>query len=186
MFGAIKVEHDFDADLALSHAIESLPVWEEVYKRAFPTMVSMVSYPEDGFWQREGIDRGIILSNTKQIFIDEKVRRRNESTGKVYDDIALEYVSNDQTYAPGWVVKPLRADYIAYLIAPLGACYLLPVIQLQQAWRENAGAWRNSFKTIEAQNKGYKTLSCCVPVSELFPAIGRCLRVSFQAFEVED
>ena len=50
------------------------------------------SYNEYGYWQQQGVDRGIILDTSKQILIDEKVRYRNEITGKVYDDIAVRYL----------------------------------------------------------------------------------------------
>ncbi len=181
--------NDFRECLAQSHAAEDLSVWEEVYRKAFPGMVGMVSYRQDGFWQREGIDRGILLNNTKQIFIDEKIRGTNKITGKVYEDISLEYISNNTNGAAGWVCKQLRADYIAYLIAPIGKCYLLPVIQLQQAWELYGREWRtrprqgDSYGERSARNNGYLTWFCPVPVPELFSKIGSLLRIEFEPFE---
>jgi hypothetical protein len=172
----LNTVHDFRERLAFSHAAEDLPVWGEVYSKAFPDMIEMVTYRQDGFWQREGIDRGIILSTTKQIFIDEKVRERR------YTDVALEFVSNDSTKAAGWVCKPLRADYIAYLIAPLGECYLLPVIQLQSAWAKCGAEWMARYGQKHAQNRGYRTWFCPVPRDEIFRAIGQELRVKFEPF----
>ncbi|MGZ8954482.1 MAG: hypothetical protein ACXW0Q_07370 [Methylovulum sp.] len=178
------MSHDFLECLNFSHKFEENPVWERVYREAFPGMVSMISYKSDGFWQREGIDRGIILNTTKQIFIDEKVRGRNKN-GNVYNDIALEYLSSKEHNKPGWVCKPLRADYIAYLIAPLGICHLLPVIQLQNAWAKYGEQWIAAAKfQIVAQNKGYKTISVGVKPEVLYPAIGQELRVNFQPFEI--
>ncbi len=176
--------NDFAQCLQFSHDAEDHPVWQDVYRKAFPGMVGMVSYRQDGFWQREGIDRGILLKTSKQILVDEKVRGRSERTGKVYEDIALEHIGNDQTRSPGWAVKPLRADYIAYLIAPLGTCYLLPVIQMQSAWKRHSAEWLSQFGERKAVNKGYSTLFCPVPPSVLFPAIGAELRVHFTPFEV--
>lgn len=184
MYGVIKVPHNFTESLARSHAAEDLPIWEEVYRKAFPNFLSMVTYRQDGFWQREGIDRGVLLNNAKQLYIDEKIRGRNKKTGKVYSDIALEYISSDNTNSPGWVCKPLRADYIAYLIAPLGICHLLPVIQLQNAWKKYGKTWVNEFFIIKAVNEGYTTLSVGVPPEILWPAIGKEFRVNFIAFEV--
>lgn len=173
-----NVVHDFKECLAFSHAAEDLPVWNEVYRKAFPNMVQMVTYRQDGFWQREGIDRGIILSTTKQLFVDEKVR------GTRYSDVALEFMSSDRGNTPGWVCKPLRADYIAYLIAPLGKCYLLPVPQLQNAWERHGERWKVVHGTKPVANNGYKTWFCPVPAKELFMAIGQELRVSFEPFVV--
>lgn len=178
--------NDFDECLAFSHAAEDLPFWLDVYRKAFPNLTACISHRQDGEHQRAGIDRSIILENSKQILIDEKVRGRNRITGRVYEDIALEYISNDTINSPGWVVKPLRADYIAYAIAPLGICYLLPVVQLQQAYQKNSYNWLNYYHTIRAKNKNYNTLSVCVPTDVLFPAIGQELRINFAPLEVNE
>ena len=169
--------HDFADSLAASHRASDLPIWEEIYRKSFPDFLAMVDHRQDSEHQRAGIDRSVILENSKQILIDEKIR------WKPYPDIAVEYLSNDRTGAPGWACKPLRADYIAYAIAPLGMCYLLPVIQLQQAWRRKGEIWKASCFIVRAPNRGYTTLSAAVPVHELFSEIGRALRVPFAALE---
>lgn len=190
VLGVIKVLHSFKESLAMSHKAEDLPIWGEVYKKAFPDMVGMQSYRADGFWQREGVDRGILLKTSKQLYVDEKVRGRNKKTGNIYEDIALEYLSSKESKTPGWVCKPLRADYIAYLIAPLGKCYLLPVIQMQSAWERNKVEWIGNSWPIQAKNfdektgRAWTTLSCAVPVNVLFKEIGKDLRISFEPFEV--
>jgi len=180
----VSKPHIFRESLARSHAAEDLPLWEEVYRKAFPTMVSMANHRQDGYHQRLGIDRSITLANAKQILIDEKFRGRNEKTGKVYDDIALEYLSNRDRNIPGWVCKSLLADYIAYAIGPLGKCYLLPVLQLQQAWKNNSRTWLKAYQQIPAQNEGWVTMSLCLPVPVLFKAIGNCLRIEFSPFDI--
>ncbi len=165
--------HDFQESLLASHRASDLPIWEQVYRAAFPTFCAMVDHRQDGEHQRAGIDRSVVLQNSKQYLVDEKIR------WKPYDDIALEYLSNDRTGALGWVCKPLRADYIAYAIAPLGRCYLLPVVQLQIAWERKGEFWKNTCPKIAARNNGYTTFSVGVKPSELFPAIGGAFRVSF-------
>jgi len=166
--------NDFNECLKYSHQAEDLPIWKEIYSKAFPTMVTMINHRQDGDHQRQGIDRSVILSNSKQILIDEKVRRRN------YKDIALEYISNDQRNTPGWVCKPLLSDYIAYAIPVAGQCYLLPVLQLQLAWTKHKADWMDKYKHCPAENPGYKTWSLAVPVPVLFAAIGAGLRITFQ------
>ena len=85
------------------------------------------------------------------------------------------------------MVKPLLCDYIAYAIAPLGKCYLLPVAQLQTAWRVNGSTWKAAAgRPREAKNAGWTTVNWPVSVSVLFRAIGDCLRVRFQPFEMSD
>ena len=183
----MTVVHDFDKSLALSHAAEDLPFWKEVYSKAFPTMIAMHNHRQDGDHQRQGIDRSIILENSKQILIDEKVRF------KAYNDILLEYWSNEKRQVPGWVCKPLLADYIAYAIAPLGKCYLLPVLQLQEAWRRHGKQWIEDFTDagrkppICARNKcrgrEWRTISIAVSVKQLFMSIGKVLRIDFEPYE---
>lgn len=171
--------HDFRDSLAKSHAAEDLPLWREVYEKAFPFFQEMLNHRMDGEHQRAGVDRSIILYNSKQILIDEKVRFKNEKTGKVYTDILLEYLSDVQRKQPGWVCKPLRCDYIAYAIAPIGKCYLMPVPALQTAWAKYGSKWIEDFPICDAHNTTWTTRSVAVPVAALFPALGEMLRVNF-------
>ena len=179
------VIHNFADSLEKSHRAEDLPFWEETYKKAFPDMVAMINHRKDGIHQRNGIDRSIILSNSKQLLIDEKVRGRNKK-GKVYTDIALEYWSDMDRKVKGWVCKALLADYIAYAIAPLGICYLLPVIQLQNAWREYGEAWIKKYPDIRAENTYWTTQCVGVPREILYPAIGKFFKITFKPFEITD
>lgn len=183
--------HNFQDSLAFSHAAEDLPFWAEVYREAFPTMRVMVNHRQDGAHQRMGIDRSIILESSKQIRIDEKVRGRNKKTGRVYTDIALEYWSDEEREVPGWVCKPLLCDYIAYAIAPLGVCYLLPVEPLQSAWRRNSEQWLAENHSIKAENqcrftgRWWTTVSVCLEPKDLFAKIGNEHRIQFEKWEGE-
>ena len=165
--------NDFNQCLEFSHSASDLPIWREIYEKAFPYMVAMTDHRGDGEHQRAGIDRSIILGNSKQILIDEKVRKKD------YGDILLEYLSIEEKNTPGWVCKPIRADYIAYAILPTGMCYLLPVPQLQGAWEKFGAGWINTFKPRRARNNGYMTVNVGVPVNLLFRAIGSELRIEF-------
>jgi hypothetical protein len=179
--------HTFDESLARSKEAGVLPFWNEAYRNAFPDLIGICRHDADGFWQREGIDVSITLANTKQILIDEKVRFRNKLTGKIYDDIALEVWSDRDRKLKGWLQKSIRADYIAYAIAPLGICYLLPVLQLQQAWNKWGKEWISFYKTIGSRNYGpsrsWVTESVCMPAEHVFWAIEQCLKVSFKPIE---
>lgn len=166
--------HDFNDSLRSSHRASDLPIWLEIYRQTFPTMQACIDHRKDGEHQRAGIDRSVILENSKQILIDEKIR------WKSYPDIALEYWSDRDRKVLGWVCKPLRADFICYAIAPTGNAYLLPVHQLQQAWSVHGTKWIETYSpAINAPNRNYVTVSCGVPVPVLFKAIGECLRVRF-------
>ena len=187
--------YNFADSLALSHAAADLPFWEETYRAAFPTMAAMIDHRKDGAHQRAGIDRSIILENASQILVDEKVRWRNRLTGLVYEDIAIEYrhESGSGVNTPGWVCKSLLCEYIAYAIAPLGLCYLLPVLQLQKIWGEHGAEWirqgqKNEGRRIvrsenEFNGRTWTTYSVTVTPEELYPKIGGCLRVNFTPCE---
>jgi hypothetical protein len=171
------VIHDFGDSLRASHAASDWAGWEPLYRKAFPSMVAMVDHRENGEHQLAGIDRSITLANSKQLLIDEKVRAKD------YGDILLEVWSNKERKTPGWVTKALRADYIAYLIAPAGMCHLLPVIQLQNAWAKHGQFWTDRFGVKQAQNRSWVTESVPVPLEFLYPAIGACLRVQFEPWD---
>jgi hypothetical protein len=175
--------NNFAECLKQSHAASDWNGWEALYRKAFPTFAAMIDHRQNGEHQLAGIDRSIVLENSTQILVDEKVRGKNRVTGVVYKDIALEFMSNNQKKTPGWVVKPLRADYIAYLIAPRGECYLLPVQQLQKAWLLRGEEWKSKYGIKYANNEGYQTKFCPVHVNELYQAIGAQLRVSFEPFD---
>jgi hypothetical protein len=179
----MTVVHDFRASLAASHSAADWPGWEPLYRDLFPAFAAMVDHRADGEHQRAGIDRSIVLSNGKQILIDEKVRGRNRITGRVYSDVLLEVWADRGRRVPGWAIKQIRADYIAYLIAPLGICHLLPVVQLQSAWSVHGEDWTRRHGTRNAENPSWVTVSVPVPIEELYPAIGSCLRGRFQPFE---
>jgi hypothetical protein len=180
------IPHDFAESLAMSHRAADWPGWLDLYRGYFPTLRACVDHRQDGEHQRAGIDRSIILDSSKQVLIDEKVRGRNKKTGKLYTDILLETVSDRDRNIAGWVVKPLRADFIAYLIAPAGVCHLLPVLQLQLAWSRHGTHWTRQFGSRESLNKNWTTVSVPVPVTVLYPAIGECLRAKFEPWEIEE
>ena len=160
----------FQPDLQYSHEQQNAPIWESLYKKAFPTMKAMTNHAEDGDHQRVGIDRTIVLESGAAIWIDEKVRRGD------WDDILLEYISNDRTQSPGWVEKHLVCHYISYLMEPTEKLYILPVIQMQAAWLKNKKSWIAKYPKIEAQNNGWNTISCAVPIRVLYPEIGKMYR----------
>jgi len=163
--------NEFAKDLKYSHSQEENSMWATIYRNAFPDMIDFHSVRSDGQHQRAGIDRIVVLESSRCIKIDEKVRRKD------YGDILVEYVSCDHAGTPGWAEKALLCDYIAYAIEPSKICYMLPVVQLQQAWATNKEDWLNEYGRKSAPNPGYNTLNCPVPVNVLFRALGQQLRV---------
>lgn len=164
-------EHDFHASLALSNRYADAPWWLDLYRQAFPTLVSAVSVRHDGWAQRGGIDRVLTLACGRTYTVDEKIRT-NE-----WPDILLEEWSDEARRAPGWVQKPLACDFIAYAFAPSRRCYLLPVAPLQRAWRLRSAEWQQSYGYRRAQNPGYVSASVPVPIGVLMREIMRAMVV---------
>ena len=185
--------YTFEQKLRDSHEASDNPVWEQIYTSLFPKLQAVIDMRHDGIHQRQGIDRILIMKNGKQITVDEKVRKTS------FDDIALEFVSNDRKQTPGWVCNPdIACDYIAYAIAPLGKGWLLPTLQLQIAWDTHGSDWRkgiwkngrlkrNELSTSTWGNGSgelYRTLFCPVPGHVVMGAIGQNLRFEFPPGEM--
>lgn len=183
--------HDFGEQLAYSHEQADACYWPEVYQQAFPDMVHSLDLRHDGWHQRAGRDRAVILASGRSIFIDEKVRSR------AWDDIAIEVWS---TYpargsppfrpvpgaVPGWGAKPLDCDFLAYAFEPIRTCYLFPFLGIRAAWEKHRAAWIRKandevggFRWIVASNRRYNTISVAVPTAELQASIADALTVQW-------
>lgn len=159
------VHHVFADSLALSQSYSEAGWWLDLYRKAFPTLVSAVSVRDDGWAQRGGIDRVLTLACGRTYTVDEKVRTAE------WPDILLEQWSNEARRVPGWIQKPLACDFIAYAFAPSRRCYLLPVAPLQRAWRLYGKGWLDRYGQRHAHNRGYVTANVPVPISELMRAM---------------
>lgn len=103
--------HNFRECNEWSKQASDEPFWWAIYQKAFPDMIAWEGTESERL-QRIGIDRVLTMNNTRQLFIDEKKRK------KVYNDILLEYISNDQANTPGWMEKDHPLDYLAYAFMP--------------------------------------------------------------------
>lgn len=157
--------HDFRTSLAKSNALADAPWWMEIYRQAFPTLISAVSVRDDGWAQRGGIDRVITLSCGRTYTVDEKVRDHE------WPDVWLERWSDEARRSPGWIQKPMATDFIAYAFLPSGRCFLLPVAPLQRAWRLFGRAWIQQYGQRRALNRGYVSSGVPVPVEVLMSAM---------------
>jgi len=157
--------HDFAQSLKASHAQADAPWWEPVYRNAFPDFAVMHCVRQDGWAQRGGIDRVIVLKSGKTLTVDEKVRT------KQYPDILLERWSDRARKKAGWVQKALACDYIAVACIPTQTCHLLPFQQLRRAWILHGHEWIARYEPVLADNPGYVTESIPVPVDVLFGAL---------------
>lgn len=168
---------NFEDDLAFSHAQADAPWWHEVYRKAFPNMATLVDVRPDGWAQRGGIDRQIVLTDGTVIKVDEKVRR------EAYDDFALEYWSDVDRQTPGWICKDLTCDFIAYAFVPTQTCYLLPFQLLRRCFRENWPEWKLKYKPRtshnETEGRKWTTKFIPVPIPVVLDAIRDCMVIKW-------
>lgn len=170
-FGNGQRRHDFASSLALSNSYAHAPWWMDVYRRAFPNLVSAVSVRNDGWAQRAGIDRVLTLACGRIFTVDEKVRSHD------WPDILLEQWSDEERRSPGWVQKPLGCDFIAYAFAPSRRCFLMPVALLQRAWRVNGRQWIEQYGQRRARNATWTSTSVPVPLGELSHALTMAMMI---------
>lgn len=156
----------FKDDLLQSELAADLPHWDECYRKAFPSMIWQHHFPNDGGPQRAGVDRVIVLADSRVIRVDDKLRYEN------YNDIALETFSDFDRKILGWISKPMLCDYIGYAILPSRKFFLLPVPQLQAAWKINGESWSQKYPQKYSQNNGYRTAFVPVPPDVLRKALG--------------
>jgi hypothetical protein len=184
--------HDFDSSLAYSHGQADSPWWQTVYRRAFPDHVALVDLRHDGWHQRAGRDRAVVLSSGQTIYVDEKVRRKS------YDDIAVEIwsVYPKRGFAPypavagatpGWARKAMGCDWLAYAFEPARTCYLFPFLGVRAAlekhrslWAANATKGEVGFRWVVADNERYNTVSIAVPIWILNEAIHEAMTITWE------
>jgi hypothetical protein len=177
---------DFESDLEWSHDVAGLPFWLDVYRKAFPGFVAAHIPVADGWHQRAGRDRIIVLDDSSTITVDEKGRR------EVWPDILVEIFSDRDKQVPGWgnPQKRLNCDYIGYAFIPTATCYLLPYRELIRTMKTNAREWwveareheerdeRCGIHFVDARNPRnrnqplkYYTRSMAIPTDRLLDAI---------------
>lgn len=184
--------HDFADQLAYSHKQADEPYWQQVYGQAFPDMVSSVDLRQDGWHQKAGRDRAVVLSTGRTLYIDEKVRK------EAYDDIAVEVWSvyprqGHRPWSPvsgavpGWAAMPKDCDFLAYAFEPTRTCHLFPFFGLRAAWEKHGATWRTKaeqseagFRWILADNERYWSVSIAVPTPVLRSAINDALTITWQ------
>jgi hypothetical protein len=181
--------HGFDKQLSYSHQQASAAWWPEVYRQAFPDMETALDLRHDGWHQRAGRDRAVVLTSGRMVYIDEKVRRED------YGDILIEIWSRyphtgHEPYAPvpgsvpGWGAEPKDCDFLAYAFERSRICYLLPFLGIRAAlqkhgdwWREKASGREGGFRWVSARNRTYATISVAVPTRVLQDCVNDALTV---------
>lgn len=161
----MAIQHDFKRSLEKSERDSDSPLWRNLYTQFFVDFVSM-EYVHDIARQRQGIDRIITLENNVKVMVEEKLR-----APRFHGDVFLETVSVDTTGAPGWVLKSLACDYIAYVYKSTGIGYMWPFHAVRRAWQIYGEKWTRQYPPIPVSNPGYFTWGVVVPLGQFLLAI---------------
>src|SRR5688572_1083105 len=103
-------------------------MWRAIYAHLFGGNAQVESVPDGHALQRRGIDRWVTDPVTGwPIAVEEKLRTTD------YGDVALEYLSNSTTGAPGWIAKEDQGTDVLLYGFP-SRVLVLPWEPLRQAW----------------------------------------------------
>lgn len=172
--------NDFQTDLEWSESQHSSEWWEPYYKKAFPTMVSVIKVPGPSSAQRAGVDKFVVLPGGKKVAVDEKVRRNRDGS-----DIGLEYEHvpvNGESPWPGWIEKTNTfTDFVAMGFPTTRLAFFFPFLPLQTAWKQNGPSWKFRFDCKPSANPKinprYHTWNCYVPTEVVLGTILQAIRV---------
>jgi len=139
-------------------------LFNKIYMKLRPD-IKTIETNKDKRTQLLGVDKILYLDNGCTYYIQEKCRPY-----KWYDDILLEYISNDRTMSPGWMEKDQLCNYLFYLVKYISQVYWFKWLPLKQLWDTNRDKWISygeqrlyGFSRISAPNPDYNTISVGVP-----------------------
>lgn len=123
--------------------------------------------PKNDPRQMQGVD--VIASPCdlypKQFTLDNKFRE------KLWDDVLLELLSNEETERLGWTCGDLKCDFIGYWFVETRGGFLISWPSLRAAWESNAASWTGEFGVKRSYNESggrkWTTVNVPVPVREL-------------------
>src|SRR5437588_6515370 len=121
--------HDFHTDLAYSRRPAAERFWHDVYTKHFGPL-SRFEPVRDLALQGEGIDRIIALARTGRVLRIEEKEDRHAA-----QNFFLETVSGVESGAPGWMVRPLSSDWLAYAFIPKAGAHFVGGEALMPAHR---------------------------------------------------
>lgn len=162
--------HSFTKSLNRSKKDSKSKLWQQVLGLLFPGYEDIKSYDDDMLMQKSGVD-DIIKWQGSPIWLDRKVRFERDD-GRVYSDVALEFLSDEKNNVPGWICKETKADYWVYMNRMNRTVQLIPTKSAQAAWNKYKDEWAKKWPfQIRAYNeenrREWTTISRGVPVDVL-------------------
>ena len=174
---------NFFDDRAYAAAHQHAHKWEAAYRAAFPTLLHTHIVTADGWAQRGGVDRVLVLASGRTLTVDEKVRKPHALNGR---DIVLEathkYFDSGRC-VPGWINKDLACDFIAYTWEDRKDVYIWPFHNLRAAWETNKATWSKTYPWLKTNNRTFRTFSVAIPVDVLIKAIADTMTIKISETE---
>lgn len=170
--------HDFKEDHAESEAMARLPFWGKVFSQIYPNHTAW-EYITDPRVQQAGADYRFTLP-TGTALLEVKVRKT------FYRELALETVSvNDGKIAtPGWAVKQLVCDKLAYVYPARGFGFAWDWAEFSKAFQTHWEEWDAKFPTKPAKNNGYQSYNLMVP-REVLDKVCRIQYLEFDPYDLD-
>jgi len=180
----MPILHDFDKKDSESHASDVVAFVKAACVDFYEgyTIKDIIEIPKGkSRLQLLGVDFIVYLvikrrsfdEKIRKEYIDIKLRFYSDSPPMNYDysDILWEYERNDRRHFKGWGEQTLLTDYILYIFWPIHEALWIPFVPAVRAWAKNKVEWLEEFGKVKASNKGYKTLSCPVAITDFYEAI---------------
>ncbi|SMB96053.1 hypothetical protein SAMN00808754_1391 [Thermanaeromonas toyohensis ToBE] len=120
--------------------------------------VRIVDVSDDPGWRGTGIDRVLELVDGRKVPVEYKTDCIAHRTG----NLVFEIISDDVTGTPGWGLAS-KAEYLVYLLEGTEEVYVIRLPALRRWVLKRV----SSFRTVEADNGVYRTVSLLVPLLEL-------------------
>ena len=172
--------HNFQKYLKTSHSFQALPFWKGIYEKFFGEGVTIISHSQNGVHQQLGIDRSVVMTDSRIYRIEEKVDYHANR------NIFIEYWSDWEKRVPGWIVKPLYCDYVVYVIPAMGEAYFFNTLVLQDIWKDIGNQWIGQYHEKRIRNhsgsREWTTIGTPVPVNDVYKQYKLRHRVLFPAF----
>lgn len=158
---------DFEKDLIYSKEKDFLEKVDNLYRKVFPDFVEIdrnVGLSQD----KAGIDVIITLESGKQLFIDEKKRRKN------YRDILLEIHHDEKENKLGYILDPKKkTDFIVYIIEPTSEVFIFSTHLLKKVLIDNFKEWKDEFGVLRTDPQPWISTGIPVPSERIYLAMGK-------------
>jgi len=150
---------------------EGQPILRDIYQVFWPdhTWIDDVRGKDP---QLYGLDHIVHFKGNNTETVQAKIRLGN------WDDILLEYISNDVTNLPGWMESPMLCNHFFVLMMAGNICYWFHFPSLRNAWNKYKSEWiklgeqyKSGFGKRIAKNPGYNTVSVTVPLKILYKEV---------------